>query len=151
MHKSYSIYIFSIYDSLFINGGYPMSDNELLIIKSQFPSERFCRAYMEKQRWPGGFVCPRCSSVKVGMHKTRGLYQCKKCRTQISLTAGTMFHKTRLPLKKWFWLILLMSNKKNHVSMLHAQKLLGIRSYRTVWLMMKKIKSGMGAIGAVAK
>jgi len=59
------------------------------------------------------------------------------------LTAGTIFHKTRTPLRIWFWLVLLMSQNKHGVSMLEAQRMLGIRSYKTVWTMCHKIRTAM--------
>jgi len=79
----------------------------------------------------------------VGFHRRRGLYQCKGCRYQASLTAGTIFHKTRTPLQKWVWLVLLMSQNKHGVSMLEAQRMLGIRSYKAVWSMSHKIRAAM--------
>ena len=117
--------------------------HNLLAIQRCFPTEVACRNYLLRQRWPKGFRCPRCGFSRAGRHQPRGLYQCKKCRAQVSLTAGTLFHKTHIPLKTWFWLILLMSRNKHGVSMSEAQKLLGIGSYKTVWLMSHKIRSAM--------
>ena len=114
-----------------------------LEIQKRFPTELACRKYLQKQRWPEGFRCPRCRRERVGLHRTRGLYQCKGCRYQASLTAGTIFHKTRTPLRIWFWLVLLMSQNKHGVSMLEAQRMLGIRSYKTVWGMCHKIRTAM--------
>ena len=114
-----------------------------LQIQKRFPTELACQKYLTKQRWPEGFLCPRCQSQQVGFHKRRGLYQCKGCRYQASLTAGTLFHKTRTPLRKWFWLVLLMSQNKHGVSMLEAQRMLGIRSYKTIWSMTHKIRTAM--------
>lgn len=114
-----------------------------LQIQRRFPTELACRKYLEKQRWGQGFRCPRCRCQRMGFHRRRGLYQCKGCRYQASLTAGTIFHKTRTPLHKWFWLVLLMSQNKHGVSMLEAQRMLGIRSYKTVWGMCHKIRTAM--------
>lgn len=114
-----------------------------LEIQQRFPTELACRKYLQRQRWPGGLRCPRCRGERVGFHPRRKLYQCKGCRYQASLTAGTIFHKTRTPLRKWFWLILLMSQNKHGVSMLEAQRMLGIRSYKTIWTMCHKIRTAM--------
>ena len=118
--------------------------HNLLMIQRRFPTELACRKYLERQRWPEGFRCPRCGSDRAGRHRTRSLHQCKSCRAQVSLTAGTIFHRTRTPLKKWFWLILLMGQNKHGISMLEAQRLLGIGSYETVWSMAHKIRKAMG-------
>lgn len=118
--------------------------HDLLMIQRRFHTELACRKHLEAQRWPQGFRCPACGHDKAGRIQTRGLYRCLKCRKQVSLTAGTIFHKTRVPLKKWFWLILLMGQNKHGVSILEAQRLLSIGSYQTVWSMTHKIRSAMG-------
>ena len=117
--------------------------HNLLKIQRRFPTELACRKYLERRRWPNGFDCPRCGGDRAGSHRTRRLYQCKDCRYQSSLTAGTIFHKTRTPLRTWFWLILLMGHNKHGISMLEAQRLLGIGSYQTIWTMCHKIRSAM--------
>jgi len=116
---------------------------DLLTIQRRFPTELACRKYLEKQRWPKGFYCVRCASSEVSYIRTRHLYQCRGCRSQVSLTAGTIFHKTRIPLRKWFWLILLMGHNKHGVSMLEIQRLLSIGSYQTVWTMCHKVRTAM--------
>ncbi len=117
--------------------------HDLMMIQRRFHTELACRKHLESQRWPKGFRCPVCGHDKVGRIQTRSLYRCLRCRKQISLTAGTIFHKTRVPLKKWFWLILMMSQNKHGVSILEAQRLLGIGSYETVWSMSHKIRTAM--------
>lgn len=117
--------------------------HDLLKIQRRFPTELACRKYLQRHRWPAGFDCPRCGEIQAGFHRTRSLYQCKGCRYQVSLTAGSIFHKTRTPLRKWFWLILLMGHNKHGISMLEAQRLLGIGSYQTVWTMAHKIRTAM--------
>ena len=73
----------------------------------------------------------------------RLLFQCSACKYQVSVTAGTIFHKTRTPLVKWFWMIFMMARQKSGVSMLSLQRMLGIRSYKTVWTMGHKIRKAM--------
>ncbi|GBD89394.1 hypothetical protein BMS3Abin04_00099 [bacterium BMS3Abin04] len=73
----------------------------------------------------------------------RKLYQCKKCGYQSSITANTIFHRTRTPLRKWFWAIYLLTNNKNGISALQLQKQLSIKSYQTAWTMFHKIRSAM--------
>jgi len=118
--------------------------HDLLRIQRRFHTELACRKHLEGQRWPQGFRCPVCGHDQAGRVRTRGLYRCRQCRKQVSLTAGTIFHKTRVPLKKWFWLILMMGHNKHGISILEAQRLLSIPSYQTVWLMTHKIRAAMG-------
>ena len=67
-----------------------------------FPDNEFCIAYLEKLRWPNGFICPGCSSVSEPWYQTRGRRVCPRCRHQTSVTRGTIFDKTRTPLTTWF-------------------------------------------------
>jgi len=117
--------------------------HDLLKIQRRFPTELACRKYLQKHRWPQGIDCRRCGSSRISWIKTRDVYQCRACRYQVSLTAGTIFHKTRTSLRKWFWLILLMGHNKHGISMLEAQRLLGIGSYQTTWTMCHKIRTAM--------
>lgn len=94
-------------------------------------------------RWPQGVKCPCCADSKLDYIRTRRAFECRGCRKQIYVTAGTIFHKSRVPLRKWFWAIFLMATSKKGVSMLHLQKQLGIKSYRTAWLMGHKIRQAM--------
>lgn len=111
--------------------------------QKRFSREDFCWKHLVKLRWPHGFVCPRCGHDKAGFHSKRKLLQCKGCRYQVSATAGTIFHKTKIPLRKWFWFIFLMSSQKTGVSIQGLQRLLGIKSYRTAWSMAHKVRKAM--------
>ncbi len=116
---------------------------DLITFQKKFSTERACREHLFKLRWPDGYKCPRCGHREYSFHSTRGLYQCKACKYQVSVTAGTVFHKTRTPLRKWFWMIFLMSRQKSGISMLSLQRMLKIRSYKTVWVMGHKIRKAM--------
>lgn len=119
--------------------------HDLFAIQRRFPTELACRQYLERQRWPQGFRCPRCGSTRAGRHRPRRLYQCKACRGQVSLTAGTIFHKTRTPLRTWFWLILLRGQTKHGLALREAQRLLGLCSYQTTWTMAHQLRTAMAA------
>ena len=114
----------------------------LLEFQARFPADRECYDYLLPTRFPGGFACPKCGSAKSGQISTRGLWQCKGCRAQVSLTAGTMFHRTRTPLRLWFWAIFLVARDKRGHSALQLKKELGI-PYDRAWLMLHKIRSAM--------
>jgi transposase-like protein len=114
-----------------------------LTFQNLFHSEQRCWDYLVEKRWPRGFVCPSCSHTHFYFIGQRYLFQCQKCRTQVSVTAGTIFHKTRTPLRKWFWAIFLASQHKKGISALQLQKFLELKSYKTAWTMLHKIRQAM--------
>ncbi len=114
----------------------------LLEFKKRFGTERACQNSLEKMRWPDGFSCPKCQHTKATRVKTRRLLQCSKCHFQVSLTSGTIFHKTRTPLQKWFWAIYLVSQDKGGVSAMRLSKQLEL-GYKTAWAMLHKIRQAM--------
>lgn len=114
-----------------------------LIFHEEFREEEDCYKWLFKNRWPNGFRCPTCGGSEYGRIATRGLYQCKSCRRQVSLTAGTIFHKTRVPLMKWFMLIHRMASSKTGVSINEMRRELEIKDYKTVWVMAHKIRKAM--------
>ena len=80
-----------------------------------YGTEEQCRAVVEKLRWPKGFACPRCGSCEGTRLSTRPVVQCRACRHQASLTAGTIFHATKLPLTTWFLAMWLVVTAKNGI------------------------------------
>jgi transposase-like protein len=120
----------------------PYDPLSLLEFQKRFPDESSCWSELVRIRWPKGNSCPDCHRP-MGFVQTRRLFQCGHCRRQVSVTAGTLFHKSKIPLQKWFWAIYLMATSPKGVSMRNLQKHVGIRSYRTVWLMGHKIRSAM--------
>jgi len=115
----------------------------LLDFQDKFPTEQICWDYLVNMRWPDGINCSSCDKSKLDFIKTRKIFECRRCRKQIYATADTIFHRSRVPLRKWFWAIFLMATSKKGVSMLYLQKQLGIGSYRTAWLMCHKIRQAM--------
>jgi len=81
-----------------------------------FRTEADCRQALFEHRWSDGFRCPRCSHPRARARKNRPLFECASCGYQASLTAGTIFHKTRVGLKKWFLAIYLLAQTKKTVS-----------------------------------
>ncbi len=115
----------------------------LLEFQDRFPTEQVCLDYLIKMRWPEGVGCSDCEDSKLDYIKTRRAFECRSCRKQIYVTAGTIFHKSRVAQRKWFWAIFLMATSKKGVCMRYLQKQLGIGSYRTSWLMGHKIRQAM--------
>lgn len=105
-----------------------------------FATERACERFLFSWRWPDGFRCPRCGDPEAKRLKTRRVYQCRRCRRQTSVTAGTVFHRSRVPLRKWFWAVFLVSRHKTSVSALQLKKDLGV-AYNTAWFMLHRIRS----------
>ena len=103
-----------------------MQQVSLLDWQKRFYSEHACEKTLIKIRWPEGFICPRCNSMKNSYITTRKVFQCAQCRHQVSITAGTLFHATNLPLVKWFWAIYLTASDKGGVSALRLAKLIGV-------------------------
>lgn len=110
----------------------------LYYFQHQYGTEQQCRDALFKLRWPNGFVCPNCGYDNGGFIKTRSLYQCYRCEYQASVTAGTIFHSTKLPLTKWFLGIYFVTQSKNGISALELMRLLGV-TYQTAWRMKHKI------------
>ncbi len=98
---------------------------------------------MFKRRWPDGFVCPACGKRRVAALKSRPrLHECLDCGRQTSVTAGTVMHRSRLPLKTWFWAAHLMTTHSNGMSALQLQDQLGV-TYKTAWLLTQKLRRSM--------
>ena len=116
----------------------------LLEFQDQFNSEEKCLDYLFKVRWPDSFRCPRCGHGRYYKLKPRGLYKCQSCGYQASVTAGTTFHRTKVPLRKWFWLIYRMATSKTGVSIAEMGRELEIQDYKTIWVMAHKIREAMG-------
>ncbi len=108
--------------------------------EQRFATEGACRAYLAQLRWPTGFSCPQCTTSG-SWATTRCLLMCRQCGYQASVTAGTIFHRTRLPLQDWFRAMWWMTGQKKHrLSALGLQRLLGLGSYRTAWLWFQKLR-----------
>src|SRR5918912_2157658 len=101
-------------------------------------TEERCRAAVEKLRWPEGFVCPLCGSCEGKWLSTRPKVRCRACRHQVSLTAGTIFHATKLPLTAWFLAMWLVATAKNGISSVELGRRLGIRQ-TNAWALKRKI------------
>lgn len=110
--------------------------------ETRFESEKACREYLFRLRWPEGFRCPRCGQTKAWPLRT-ARWQCAGCAYQVSLTAGTIFQDTRTPLKVWFRAMWWLTSQKNGVSALGLQRVLGLGSYQTAWSWLHKLRRAM--------
>ncbi len=110
--------------------------------RAQFGEESQCAEQLTRQRWPEGFRCPRCAGTTRGYLASRRVHECRLCAYQCSVTAGTIFHKTRTPLTSWFWAVYRMSHDKKGISAVQLSKEIGV-SYVTAWTMQHKIRKAM--------
>jgi len=114
----------------------------MLEFEEQFRTEQDCLEYLEKFRWPDGYQCPLCDHSEA-WKSSRGMMICRKCEHHDSLTAGTIFHGSRKPLKVWFQAIWYVTEQKNGVSALGLQRALGFGSYHTAWTWLHKLRCAM--------
>lgn len=116
---------------------YPGSVGELL---AWFRSDGDCLDYLEWLRWPAGFVCPSCSWPG-GWRLGDGRFRCMGCGQRTSVTAGTVFDRTRTPLTVWFMACWLFATQKDGISAMSLQRELDIGSYQTAWAMLHRLRS----------
>ena len=119
--------------------GYPKT---LVEFDDRFPSEAACWKYLIEVRWPEGFLCPRCGSAKAWQTERR-LLRCSRCHYQASATAGTVFHRTRKPLRTWFRAMWWVSTQKTGGSARGLRRILGLRSQQTAWAWLQKLRRTM--------
>src|SRR3954451_9706045 len=110
--------------------------------REAYGTEEQCRAVVEKLRWPGGFVCPSCGGTEGKWLSTRPKIQRRACRHQVSLTAGTVFHATKLPLTSWFLAMWLIATAKNGISSVELGRRLGVEQ-TNAWALKEKIMAVM--------
>ena len=114
----------------------------LMELEQRFATNQACRAYLFTLRWPEGFACPKCGG-RVAWPMSRGLWLCGRCRYQASVTAGTIFQDSHLPLTLWFRAMWQVTSQKNGASALGLQRVLGLGSYQTAWALLHKLRRAM--------
>ena len=114
-----------------------------------FKSEKKARQWLEARLWPDGPVCPHCGSfenlTKLNGKKHRdGLYQCNDtdCREQFTVTVGTLFERSKIPLNKWLLATFLLCSSKKGMSTRQISRMLGV-SVKSTWFMMHRIREAM--------
>lgn len=117
----------------------------ILEFQERFANEEACREYLFACRWPDGYRCPRCGCDRAGAETRRHLWICTACGYQASVTAGTVMHGTRTPLRLWFWAAYLVATHHPGISAVQLQRQLGIRRHETAWMMLHKLRRAMVA------
>lgn len=109
-----------------------------------FPDENSCRMHFKAFREREGIVCKKCSCTKHYWLQSKWQWQCSECRFRTTLRSGTIMEAAKLPFYKWYLCMAFMSSTKKGISALEMQRQIGHRRYRTIWVMMHKIRVGMG-------
>jgi transposase-like protein len=111
-------------------------------IQKRFDTEDACREYLIGLRWPDGFVCPICGCKDYYPISGRQKFQCKSCRYQASVTAGTVMDRSHLSLRTWIWAIYLVSRDKRGYSAIQLSRELNL-PYNTAWFLLHRIRHAM--------
>jgi transposase-like protein len=117
----------------------PMS---LIEFNDEYGTEEQCREHLFEKRFGNGFHCPKCTHEKGVKISSRLLMQCSKCHYQVSVTSGTVMNDTKLPIRKWYMAIYLITSSKRGMSSLELQKQIKV-TYKTAWYVNKRIKEAM--------
>src|SRR6267142_1981640 len=118
------------------------AEMDLMTLFDKFGNDEKCRMYLEKLRWPEGLRCVRCLSDKVSHIYKRNQFACDACQYHFSVTAGTIFHDSHLPLMKWFAAIYLLCEAKKGMSALQLKRTLKV-AYKTAWYLCHRIREAV--------
>ena len=113
--------------------------------QERFSTESSCLEYLAASRWPEGFTCPACGGRRAWVLERRHLWECAACHQQTSVTAGTVMHGTRTPLRTWFWAAYLVATHHPGISAKQLERQLGLSRYETAWLILQKLRRAMVA------
>lgn len=119
---------------------YPRTYQEFL---KWFADEQACRRFVLGCRWPLGFECARCETKSEPWTTSRGYLHCRQCGHEVSVTAGTIFDRTRMPLSTWFAAMWFVTSQKDGASALGLKRVLGLGSYQTAWVWLHKLRQAM--------
>ena len=119
-----------------------LKEMDLVKLMDGFHSDDKCRDVLEQLRWPDGVACLRCGSLHIRNTPSRNQYDCGSCGYQFSVTAGTMFHDSHLPLRKWFLAIYLMIESKKGISALQLKRTLNV-AYKTAWYLSHRVRAAV--------
>src|SRR5205085_8805154 len=120
----------------------PKQEMNLMKLFAQFGTDEQCRIALEKLRWPDGIKCPRCQSDKISHNYKRNSLECEPCGYHFSVTSGTIFHDTHLPLTKWFAAIYLVCESRKGISANQLKRTLHV-AYKTAWYLCHRIRAAV--------
>ena len=120
----------------------PLKSMDMMQIMERFHKEEECRDALAELRWPNGVACPRCGGIEHAYDSKTYRWDCYSCGYGFTALAGTIFHDTKLPLRKWFMAVLLMTEAKKGISANQVKRTLGV-SYKTAWYLCHRIRAAM--------
>jgi transposase-like protein len=115
---------------------------DIIEVFKRFPQQEDCTSYLEKARWNGTPKCPYCSSTKSTPLPAEQRHHCNNCNTSYSVTVGTIFHQTHLPLQKWLLAVTLILNAKKGISSRQLARDIDVHR-NTAWRVSMKIREAM--------
>lgn len=115
-----------------------------------YNDENAAREHLEALQWPDGPVCPHCGVVNEatalkGKSTRPGVYKCRPCQKPFSVTVGTVFERSKIPLSKWLLATELLTSSKKGISAHQVHRMLGV-TYKTAWFMMHRIREAMAPV-----
>lgn len=116
---------------------------DLISLMDRYNCDDKCRDLLERIRWPSGVCCLRCGDTDVWEIESRAQWECSSCEYRFSVTAGTIMHRSHLPLRKWFLAIYLMCQSKKGMSAKQLERTLDV-TYKTAWYLCHRIREAMG-------
>ena len=119
---------------------------DILKVFETFPDKKSCIKHLELVRWNNIPTCPYCKSIKQSKEKNTFRYHCNSCNTAYSVLVGTIFHKTKLDLRKWFIAISLIMNAKKGISSRELARDIKVTK-DTAWFMLMRIRKAMTEYG----
>lgn len=113
-----------------------------------YSDDEAARTHLESLLWPDGPICPRCgvineATLMKGKSHRPGLYNCRPCDKPFTVTVGTIYERSHIPLHKWVYATHLMTASKKGISAAQLHRMLGFGSYRTAWFMAHRIREAM--------
>ena len=111
-------------------------------LEERFSTEEACIDYLATMRWPEGFRCSKCEEAQA-WKASRNRWVCRSCGDETTVTAGTIFADSHLPLRLWFRAIWQVVTQKDGASAMGLQRVLGLGSYRTAWILLQKLRRAM--------
>jgi transposase-like protein len=117
----------------------------LIDVNELFGTDTRCRELLKRLRWPTGIECPRCHDKRISWIATQEKFECSECRYQFTVTAGTIFHDSHLPLTSWFLAVYLLCESRKGMSANQIKRTLGV-SYKTAWYLCHRIRAAMAQV-----
>ena len=120
----------------------PSFPRTLMEFRKRFSDEDACFEYLAESRWPEGFTCPRCGMHEFWIKSRRYVYECKACGRQTSATAGTILHRSHVPIREWFWAAYLVTTHTPGFSAKQLQRQIRCK-YKSAWFILQRLRQAM--------